>query len=152
MIWTARCCLWTQRSSLTNICNRSPGRRGLRLVLAINPVFPALAIRERMRWAGIARMPWELITSYENMHSCKPNPEYYREIAASLQLRPEECLAVGNDTVEDLAAAAAGMPVAVIIDYLIDPHLSLSRADWHGTLAAFAAWLPAVDLSYPFRR
>jgi len=117
---------------------------GLRLVLATNPIFPAAAIRERMRWAGIDDLPWELITSYENMHSCKPNPDYYREIAACLDLNPQECLMLGNDTTEDLAAAAVGMTVGIVTDYLIDPGRTLSRADWYGTLAELATWLPAV--------
>lgn len=127
-------------------------KRGLRLVLATNPVFPTSAIRERMRWAGIDDLPWELVTSYENMHSCKPHPEYYREIAAYLGIDPAECLMVGNDAAEDLAAAAAGMPVCLITDYLIDPVSALPRADWSGTLAEFAAWLPTADLSHPFSR
>lgn len=45
---------------------------GLEIALATNPVFPMEAIQERMRWAGVADFPWRLITSYENMHYCKP--------------------------------------------------------------------------------
>jgi FMN phosphatase YigB (HAD superfamily) len=54
--------------------------KGYGLVLATNPVFPAAATEERMRWAGIDSYPWQLVTTYENMHFCKPQPGYYQEI------------------------------------------------------------------------
>lgn len=61
-------------------------RRGYRLVLATNPVFPREAILERMRWAGVERAPWEIITTYEEYHFCKPNPNYFAEILAKMGL------------------------------------------------------------------
>jgi len=83
--------------------------RGYTLVLATNPLFPRVAIRERMRWGGIDDIPFAFITAYEDMHACKPQPEYYREILDVVGARPEECLMVGNDVQEDLAASLLGI-------------------------------------------
>lgn len=82
--------------------------QGYELVLATNPVFPAVAARQRMRWAGIDHLPWRLVTAIEDMHWCKPRPEYYREVLARIGRDPAQCLMVGNDADEDLAAAAGG--------------------------------------------
>ena len=39
---------------------------GLRAVLATNPIFPAVATRSRIRWAGLEPEDFELCTTYEN--------------------------------------------------------------------------------------
>ncbi len=82
---------------------------GLRVVLATNPIFPAHAVEERMRWAGLDDVAFSLVTTYENMHACKPDPAYFAEIAAALDVDPAECLMVGDDTVLDMAAGSIGM-------------------------------------------
>lgn len=50
--------------------------QGYDIALATNPVFPMAAIRDHMRWANIADLPWRLVTTYETMHACKPYSEY----------------------------------------------------------------------------
>ncbi len=95
--------------------------RGGRLVLATNPVFPLRAIRERMRWAGIADIPFELVTSYEKMHSCKPCVRYYEEILGVLGWAAEDCIMVGNDMQEDLVPAGKlGMDTYLVEGMVID--------------------------------
>jgi HAD superfamily hydrolase (TIGR01549 family) len=82
--------------------------RGLKVVIATNPVFPQAAIDERLRWAGFeSTSPFALVTSYENMRSTKPNPEYYREILAKISCAPNEALMVGNDEAQDITPARA---------------------------------------------
>lgn len=93
---------------------------GLQTILATNPVFPALATESRVRWAGLEPEDFLFITTFENSRYSKPNPDYYRDIVDTLHLNPEECLMVGNDTQEDLAASALGMQVFLITDCLID--------------------------------
>lgn len=93
---------------------------GLRAVLATNPIFPAVATRSRIRWAGLMPEDFALYTTYENIGFCKPNPDYYREIMKRLDVRPEECLMVGNDATEDMAAAETGMRVFLLTDCLIN--------------------------------
>lgn len=75
------------------------------VVIATQPVFPLVAIQQRMDWAGVGDLPYQLVTSYENMHTCKPIPGYYLEIASFLGCPPAECLMVGNDPDQDIAPA-----------------------------------------------
>ena len=93
---------------------------GLRVALATNPICPTVATENRIRWAGLEPEDFELHTTYENIGSCKPNPDYYREIAARLGVRPEECLMVGNDVTEDMVAQSIGMQVFLLTDCLIN--------------------------------
>lgn len=94
--------------------------RGYRLVLATNPVFPRVATLERMRWAGISRDDFEIITTYENSRYTKPNPDYYRTLAEAIGVSPEECLMVGNDTTDDGSAKKVGMKVFILTDCLLE--------------------------------
>lgn len=93
---------------------------GLRIALATNPVFPSIATEKRMAWAGFEPSDFELYTTYENSRYCKPNPKYYLEIASKLGVTPEECLMVGNDVSDDMAAQKAGMKVFLLTDCLIN--------------------------------
>lgn len=93
---------------------------GLDVAVATNPVFPAPAIEERMRWAGVAHLPFRLVTTFEDMHSCKPHLSYYQEVLERLGCRPEECLMVGNDVGEDVVAGKLGMKTFLVEDQLID--------------------------------
>lgn len=93
---------------------------GMTPVLATNPLFPAIATQSRVRWAGLDVRDFALITTYENSTFCKPNPDYYRQILEKLSLKSEECVMVGNDAWEDLAAAKLGMPVFILTDCLIN--------------------------------
>ncbi len=93
---------------------------GLRVALATNPIFPATATESRIRWAGLEPKDFELYTTYENIGYCKPNPDYYREIAKRLGVKPEECLMVGNDVAEDMIAQSTGMQVFLLTDCLIN--------------------------------
>lgn len=93
---------------------------GYTVVLATNPLFPAIATQSRVKWAGLDPEDFALITTYENSYHCKPNPEYYREIMAKLGLKPEECMMVGNDAEEDMIAQNLGMKVFLLTDCLIN--------------------------------
>ena len=99
---------------------RSLKDRGYRVVLATNPLFPAIATQNRIRWAGLQPEDFEYITTYENSHYCKPNTDYYREILEQLHLRPEESLMVGNDVGEDIIIQQLGMKVFLLTDCLIN--------------------------------
>lgn len=94
--------------------------QGYRLVLATNPIFPAIATESRIRWAGLNKEDFEVITTYENIGLCKPNPEYYREILRRIGCEPEDCLMVGNDVSDDMVARKLGMEVFLLTDCLIN--------------------------------
>lgn len=89
------------------------------LVLATNPIFPAIATQKRIAWAGLSPDDFIFYTTYENFGYCKPNPEYYRAILQKIGARPEECLMVGNDVEEDMIARELGMEVFLLTDCLI---------------------------------
>jgi len=108
------------------------------VVLATNPLFPSVATKNRIRWAGLDPEDFEYFTTFENSHYCKPNLDYYREIMDKLYLKPEECLMVGNDTQEDMVAEQLGMKVFLLTDCLINkagedisqyPHGSFTQLD-----------------------
>lgn len=116
-------------SAVQKVCGYTPQaaevialvkEKGLRPVLATNPIFPAIATENRMGWAGLAPSDFELYTTYENSRHCKPNPDYYRDILAQLELAPEECVMVGNDVNEDMVAATLGMKVFLLTDCIIN--------------------------------
>ena len=94
--------------------------RGLRPILATNPLFPAMATENRMRWAGLEPEDFEYYTVYDNSHYCKPNPKYYLEILEKIGCKPEECVMVGNDVGEDMLVEELGMKTFLLTDCLIN--------------------------------
>ena len=94
--------------------------QGCQLVLATNPIFPAIATRRRMQWAGLQEADFRLVTTYENSRHCKPNPQYYQDILDAIGEKGENCIMVGNDATEDMVAAMLGMKVFLLTDCLIN--------------------------------
>lgn len=82
---------------------------GLRVVIATNPLFPRVAIEQRLAWAGvpITAHDYALVTTYENMHAAKPQLAYYKEILAVVDVQPHEALMVGDDWQNDILPAHA---------------------------------------------
>ena len=95
-------------------------KQGMKTALATNPIFPMVATRQRIAWAGLEKEDFELCTTYENIGVSKPNPTYYTEIAKRLHVTPEECLMVGNDVSEDMVAKQCGMQVFLLTDCLLN--------------------------------
>ncbi len=93
---------------------------GYRIILATNPFFPYIATETRVRWAGLVPEDFEFITTYENSYHCKPNPEYYGEVLSKANLKPSECLMVGNDVNEDMIAETLGINVFLTTKCLIN--------------------------------
>ena len=93
---------------------------GLCTALATNPIFPEIATRQRIAWAGLSPDDFELFTTYENSCHCKPNLKYYQDVLEKLGAKPEECLMVGNDVGEDMIAKELGMKVVLIPKHLIN--------------------------------
>ncbi len=108
--------------------------RGCDLVLATNPIFPNVAIRERMRWAGIDDLTFAFITDYESMHFCKPKLQYYEEILHRIGAAPKDCLMVGNDLAKDMVAAQLGMSTFLVEDCLIENNGDPTNAHHRGKL------------------
>jgi HAD superfamily hydrolase (TIGR01549 family) len=80
-------------------------RQGYAVVIATNPMFPRVAVDRRLAWGGIDDFDYDLVTSYENMHSTKPHPSYFREILDRLDCSPAGALMVGDDWERDILPA-----------------------------------------------
>ena len=133
-----------------NICGYTPKAAeivralkaaGVRVALATNPVFPAIATESRIRWAGLEPEEFELYTTYENIGFCKPNLDYYREILCRMELDAADCLMVGNDVDEDMVAGQLGMKVFLLTDHLINKSGTDINAFPHGSFDDLSARL-----------
>ncbi len=105
---------------LAHTCTQLLKDKGYRLIAATNPIFPASATQNRLRWAGVDPNIFHFITTYEHCTFCKPNLGYYREILQKAEKAPGDCLMVGNDVNEDMCAAALGIDTYLITDCLIN--------------------------------
>ncbi|PWK13824.1 HAD family hydrolase [Tumebacillus permanentifrigoris] len=108
----------SQPTSLAREICEAALHKGYQLVLATNPLFPRAATEHRMRWAGVEHIPFAFVTTYENSHFCKPNPNYYQEMVQKLGVAPESCMMIGNDAFEDLIAGTLGMQTYLVTDCL----------------------------------
>lgn len=80
---------------------------GSDLVIATNPLFPKIAIQQRVKWANLLPQvdEFKIITSYENFHFAKPNPAYYAEILANIGWPDGQVVMIGNDFIRDIVPA-----------------------------------------------
>jgi HAD superfamily hydrolase (TIGR01549 family) len=123
---------------------KSLKEQGYILALASNPIFPMTAQKARIMWTGADPNDFELITSYENSAYCKPNPEYYTDIAEKLGVVPEECLMIGNDVDEDMIAEQVGMSVFLLTDNVINrKNKDISRFS-HGGFADLMEYIERI--------
>lgn len=114
---------------------RKISEKNIPITVATNPVFPMKAVKNRLAWAGLQDIDFQLITTYESSHYCKPSLQYFQEIADTLGVKPEECLMIGNDVSEDLAAGKIGMKTYLLTDYILNRHNIKIQADYVGTVA-----------------
>ena len=108
----------THPNEVVSECIEILKNKGYQLVVATNPIFPEVAITERLAWAGVNEEDFTLITTYENSCYTKPNLEYYRFLLKMLDKDPEDCLMVGNDVHEDMCARQLGIDVFLIDGYV----------------------------------
>ena len=118
--------------------------KGITVVLATNPLFPAVATESRIRWAGLSPEDFALYTTYENSRFCKPNLNYYTEIFEKMSLDPEECLMVGNDVGEDMIASKLGADCYLVTDCLINKSGEDINNYKHGDLSALYDYLKEI--------
>lgn len=117
---------------------------GLQLAVATNPLFPLTAIEQRLEWADVPvdEFPYQVVTSYENMHGTKPHAAYFLEIAQHLGRPVHECLMVGDDWSMDIQPAlTVGMEGYWIATPDQHPPVGSSAPAGQGTLADFARWI-----------
>ena len=115
----------------------------IRCILATNPIFPHMATYQRIQWAGLNVDDFELVTTYEDSHGCKPNPVYYKEILEKCNLKPEEVIMIGNDTKEDFASTLIGIPMILATDTVKGDAESIDCL-FKGTLAEIKTYLETI--------
>lgn len=119
-------------------------RQGLEVVIATNPVFPRAVVEARLARAGLAQFDFRLVTCFENCRRCKPNPDYFADLLDTLDLNPNDCLMVGNDTEHDLAARKIGIPTFLVDTWLIDRCRGQFETDLRGDHSALLDYI--VDI------
>jgi len=119
-------------------------KKGYKLVIATNPLFPQMAINKRIEWAGLDRKDFSYVSYFEKSHYCKPNIEYYEEILTEIGKRPEECMMVGNDVQEDLIAGKIGIATYLITDHLLNRKNLEIQADHTGSYKDFLRFVKGL--------
>jgi len=127
--------------SIINLCKE----KGFDVYLATNPIFPEVATMNRIDWAGLDANDFVHITTYENSCYCKPNPAYFTSIAEQFNLDPKECLMIGNDVIEDTAAAKIGMDVFLITDTLENKKNLDYSAFHHGSFTDAISYIESLQ-------
>lgn len=120
-------------------------KKGYQLFLTTMPLFPAIAVEARLRWAGIDDISvFDRITTYDNSHAAKPQLAYYEENIALAEGEPNEILMVGNNTREDLACCELGADGYLVTDWLLDPIDFDYHAMKHGSLEDLLDFVTAL--------
>ncbi len=88
-------------------------KKNLKVVVATTPVLPLTAIQQRLDWAGVGDFNYSLITHIENSRANKPNLLYFQEIIDYLGIPPKNCLMVGDEA-KDMVAAKIGCPTFLV--------------------------------------
>ena len=91
----------------------------------------------------VSDFPFKLITSYEMMHSAKPNPRYFKEIIEHIDRSPGECIMVGNDWNNDIVPAMKADLQVFWVDSTADAMKDLDPSV-RGTLAEFKERFPGL--------
>lgn len=76
---------------------------GYAVAVTTNPLFPATAVQQRLAWAGVADLPYKLVTSYENSRATKPNLLYFEQALETLGCPPQASLVVGDEDMDMVA-------------------------------------------------
>nr|WP_277601265.1 HAD hydrolase-like protein [Marinitoga sp. 38H-ov] len=79
-----------------------------KFIFASNPLFPEIAVKHRIEFINLKTNDFIYISTMENSHYCKPNENYFNEIIYKLNIKPEDCLMIG-DTDFDRECIKAGI-------------------------------------------
>ncbi len=89
-------------------------------ILSTNPIFPRGGQITRLSFIGLKEDDFEYITDYSNSNYCKPNPMYFKTLLEKFNLKPEEVILFGNNTLEDGdCASSLGIKTYLVKGYII---------------------------------
>lgn len=109
-------------------------KKGYIVVIATTPLLPETAMRQRLQWAGVADFQYRLITTIENSSSNKPNLSYYQSILDYIDIPSEECLMVGDEA-KDMVAANLGIKTYLVKSDNTEMTPDIPEPNYRGTLA-----------------
>ena len=119
--------------------------KGYDIILATNPIFPEVAIQNRIRWAKLKPEDFSYITTFENSYFTKPNINYYKNILEKNSKKASQCLMVGNNVEEDMISKEIGVHTYLILDHLMgDPDESenIDNKGYYGDFVKYVESLP----------
>jgi len=115
------------------------------IYLLTNPIFPFVATKNRIRWAGLHEGDFKHITTYENSRYAKPNIHYYQEILKQYNLSPDQVMMVGNDVDEDMIVENLGIDTYLITDCIKNKNNQDTQSFKQGSLKDFYDFLTQED-------
>ena len=127
---------YTRRKPAARKVMETAFEKGYDVVIATTPLLPETAIRQRLDWAGVPidEFPYKLITSIENTSANKPNLLYYKSISETIGHSAQECLMVGDED-KDMVAARLGMKTFLVQSTNTELGPDAPEPDYQGTLA-----------------
>lgn len=125
---------------------------GYGLALVTNPVVPRNSVLYRIEWAGLDPDAFLFITSSQNMNRCKPGIQFYERLLQRLNLKPEQCLMIGNSPAEDLPAHDTGIRTFLVETPFsikaIRKNMADERLDASGIYADLIQWMSGEKQGY----
>ncbi len=120
-------------------------KKNYKLVIATNPIFPRKAVNHRIQWAGLDLNDFAYITSFEDSHYCKPQLQFFSEVLDIIGKMPGQCMMVGNDVQEDLAALNLGMKTFLIRNHIINSTKERINSTYEGYYEDFYDFVKGLD-------
>jgi FMN phosphatase YigB (HAD superfamily) len=124
---------YTRRKPEARLAVRAAFDRGWDVVIATNPLFPLVAVQQRMEWAGVAGFPYRLITHYKNSRAAKPNLLYFKQVLDVIGHPAEACLMVGDEDL-DMVAAELGLTTFLVPSARTELEPTTPEPTYRGTL------------------
>lgn len=117
---------------------------GCDVVIATNPLFPAIAVQQRLAWAGVGDFAYHLVTTYENSRAAKPNLRYFQDILETIGQPAGATLVVGDEDM-DMVAGHLGCPTFLVPGSRTNLAPTTPEVTYCGSLADVASLLQSWD-------
>jgi FMN phosphatase YigB (HAD superfamily) len=114
------------------------------LVLATQPLFPEIAIKKRLSWAGLEHIPFQFITHIENMYASKPHKAYFDQILKMLNADGDCCMMIGNDAEMDMAARKSDIHTYYLETDSAVSKTQIENADYSGNFKKLSSILGMI--------
>ena len=91
-----------------------------KVILSTNPIFPKVGQATRLSFLSLKEEDFDYVSNYSNSYYCKPNPLYFKTILEQFNLKPNEVILFGNNTLEDGdCASSLGIKTYLVKGFII---------------------------------